>query len=500
MKKNLTNNLFLKILSVVFAFILWLVVVNINDPDVTRLISGIPITIINEEKITGQGQGQIYYIESPSSQTGSVSVKGARSILDKLKPTDIKATVDFGNVSSVGAVTINYTLPDGVTLVTKRTEVMRIVTEAMKTGTFDVSIVPEGSTADGYLIGNSKVSPSRVRITAPESVLNSIKNVEVEVDIDGMSTDIVSSATLHLYDGNGTEIAYEDNSNITISATSLIVSIEMLRTQIKTLEIEVGGEVQDGYRFIGMNCDVTGVAVKGLPSKVLSFTTISIPESSGQLDLSEVTETTEVTIDLNLYLPEGVTLLNESDRYVHVTLDVQPLYERDLYLSMSEIDMRNVPEDMDLTFDTGTTVVARMEGLLEDIEALTIEELNPRVNLSGLNEGVHRLVVELNVPEGIEQLNTTDVYISLTRHVEETSEEVQEAIQESLNASQGSFEIQLEDGSGENHSQEGLDESGEEGQDETVHSMEEQETESESIEDTLTESSTDPESQFHSNE
>ena len=127
MKKNLTNNLFLKILSVVFAFILWLVVVNINDPDVPRTISGIPITIINEEKITGQGQ--IYYIESPSSQNGSVTVKGARSIVDNLKPTDIKATVDFGNVSSVGAVTINYTLPDGVSLVTKRTEVMRIVTD-----------------------------------------------------------------------------------------------------------------------------------------------------------------------------------------------------------------------------------------------------------------------------------------------------------------------------------------------------------------------------------
>ena len=122
MKKKLTNNLFLKILSVIFAFFLWLVVVNIDDPDVTDIIVGIPITIINEEKITEQGQ--IYHIEFPVNQSGSIIVKGARSIVDKLKPSDIKATVDFSDVSSVGAVTINYTLPDGVQLVTKRVEMM----------------------------------------------------------------------------------------------------------------------------------------------------------------------------------------------------------------------------------------------------------------------------------------------------------------------------------------------------------------------------------------
>ena len=188
MKKKLMNNMFLKILSVIFAFILWLVVVNIDDPDVKGIISGIPITIINEEKITEQNQ--IYYIEYPLNQTGSVMVSGARSIVDKLKPSDIKATVDFSDISSVGAVTINYTLPDGVSLVTKRVEMMRIATEAVKSDTFDVSITTKGSTADGYLLGDSKVSPNRVRITAPESILNLIRKVVVEVDVDGMSTDI----------------------------------------------------------------------------------------------------------------------------------------------------------------------------------------------------------------------------------------------------------------------------------------------------------------------
>ncbi|MCX4268833.1 MAG: CdaR family protein [Lachnospiraceae bacterium] len=424
MRKKLTNNLFLKILSVIFAFFLWMVVVNIDDPDVTEIITGIPITIINEEKITEQGQ--VYYIEFPINQSGSVMVKGARSIVDKLKPSDIKATVDFSDVSSVGAVTINYTLPEGVQLVTKRVEMMRIVTETLKSDTFEVSIVTKGSTADGYLVGDHKVSPNRVKITAPESILNLIKKVVVEVDVDGMSTDISTQSKLRLYDGNGKEINYAENSDITISATTLNVSINMLRTQVKNLELELTGEVQDGYRFLGMNCDVTQIAVKGLPSKVTAFSTISVPASSGELDLSALTEKTEIMIDINRYLPEGISLRDESDRYVKVVLDVQPLYQRDLHLAMNEIRMENVPDNMDLTYNTEATTLVRLEGLYDDVNAILTDEMNPRVDLSNLGAGIHRLTVSLDVPDGVEHLNSTDIYVTLTEHVEETSEETSE--------------------------------------------------------------------------
>lgn len=445
MKKKLTNNLFLKILSILFAFILWLVVVNINDPDITETISGIPITIINEEKITEQGQ--IYYIESPVSQYGSVVVKGARSIVDNLRGSDIKATVDFRDVSSVGAVTINYTLPDGVTLVTKRVEMMRIVTEDLKSDTFDVAILTKGSTADGYLLGDGKVSPNRVRITAPESILNLIKNVVVEVDVDGISTDISTQSSLHLYDGNGKEINYTENSNIRISTTTLSVNITMLRTQMKPLELELTGEVQEGYRFLGMNCDVSEVAVKGLPAAVLSFRTISVPESSGALDLSELTEETEVLLDLNQYLPEGISLRNETDRYVKVTLNVQPLYERELYLTMNEIRIDNIPEGMDLTYNRDSTVLVRLEGLYDDVYAILSDEMNPRVDLSRLGAGVHRIAVLLDVPDGVEHLNTTEITVTLTEHVEETeeSEGLEEAFQDNLDDSNAASSI-VEDG------------------------------------------------------
>ena len=45
MKKSLTNNIGLKLLAFLFAFMLWLLVVNIDDPVDTKTFDSIPVTI-----------------------------------------------------------------------------------------------------------------------------------------------------------------------------------------------------------------------------------------------------------------------------------------------------------------------------------------------------------------------------------------------------------------------------------------------------------------------
>lgn len=189
MKKLITHNLLLKIMSVVFAFILWLVVVNINDPDIIKTIRSVEITILNEDAITGQGEGQVYTIKE--NRTASIVVKGPRSKVDKLDRGEIKATVDFSEVSSVGAVPINIvSLPEGVVLQNKITESMKIVVEPIRSQRFPVEIETTGVPADGYLVGDTEVSPNVVNIKAPESVMEQIHRVIVQVDVDGMSTDV----------------------------------------------------------------------------------------------------------------------------------------------------------------------------------------------------------------------------------------------------------------------------------------------------------------------
>ncbi len=60
LKNLLTNNIGLKFLSVLFAMILWLVVVNIDDPDKTSTFTT-NITIANENAIADMGKKLFHY-------------------------------------------------------------------------------------------------------------------------------------------------------------------------------------------------------------------------------------------------------------------------------------------------------------------------------------------------------------------------------------------------------------------------------------------------------
>ena len=92
MKKKLTNNVGLKILSILFAFLLWLVVVSVDDPVTTKPFSSIPVELINTQAVTGQGS---VYEVLDNSDMASIHVTAKRSVLDSLSRDNFKATADM---------------------------------------------------------------------------------------------------------------------------------------------------------------------------------------------------------------------------------------------------------------------------------------------------------------------------------------------------------------------------------------------------------------------
>ena len=76
--KHLANNPGLKILSIVIAVILWLVVVNFNNPKITNTFT-IPVTVINNEVLedmgktydpVGQTDRAVFYVKGDRSYIG----------------------------------------------------------------------------------------------------------------------------------------------------------------------------------------------------------------------------------------------------------------------------------------------------------------------------------------------------------------------------------------------------------------------------------------------
>ena len=59
MKKSLTTNIPLKIMSVIAAILIWLIIVNVDNPIVTRTIPNVPVQVLNEAYIESGGMIRI---------------------------------------------------------------------------------------------------------------------------------------------------------------------------------------------------------------------------------------------------------------------------------------------------------------------------------------------------------------------------------------------------------------------------------------------------------
>ena len=93
--KRITNNFGLKILAAVFAIVIWLVVVNIEDPEKTKGFV-IPVTIENSDYLTDMGK--TYDILNNSDKI-SFTVTGKRSIIEELSESDFTAVANMENIN-----------------------------------------------------------------------------------------------------------------------------------------------------------------------------------------------------------------------------------------------------------------------------------------------------------------------------------------------------------------------------------------------------------------
>ena len=104
MKNRLTNNLGLKLASIFFAMVLWLVVNSINNPTVSESYYNIPVKLLNTDLITDSNQ--VYEILENTDVINRVVVRAPRSVIEELKTDNIIATADVSELSSLDTISI----------------------------------------------------------------------------------------------------------------------------------------------------------------------------------------------------------------------------------------------------------------------------------------------------------------------------------------------------------------------------------------------------------
>lgn len=418
--KTLTKNLGFKILAVVFAFILWLVVYNTDDPTITVSYTT-NVTVENVSAVTDMNK---CYEVLNGTNTVSFAVTAKRSVLNKLEDTDFTAVADMnrmivnedGDKANV-PIEITSKRSNSSLKYNGKNKYLEVSLEDLMKRRFIITADTSGKVADGYALGEVTVTnPNVLNVSGPASIVNKIDSVVATIDVDGMSMNLSDNVIPALYDADGQEI---DTTKLKLSNTTVTISAKILSVKEIPLVFSTSGVPYGDNRVVEISSKPETIKVKGSSTTLNPLSSLNIP--GDVLNVSGASEDITTTIDISEYLPDGVELVNASDATVTVTVRIEAYELKKFNLSTSQINVNGLDSNYDLSFDQSTVAVT-VSGLKNDLNKLKTSQLSASIDVTDLGVGTHQVNLDLNLDEDNYAYQTITVTIEIKDKTKNDSE------------------------------------------------------------------------------
>ena len=407
LKMSLTNNIGLKFLAVLIALVLWLAIVNVNDPEKTITVSNIPISVTNESAITSRDM--VYNVKS--EQYLNITVSGKRSIVSNLSAEDFRAIASLKELSKVNSIPVDVTTKNAslgrkITIVKQSAQTILVDVENVEEKDFtDLVVEYTGKVADGYVAGLSSMSTDEVTVKAPTSIIDKIKKVAVRCSLDGTNTNISKKCPVILYDKNDKEIKSDE---IELSDKKIRVNVNVLRAKqvpISTINKDELGKPADGYVVDDVILSSDSITVYGSEESLDSIESLDIQDD---IDVSDAKGDVTQNIDVTGKLPKGLSVSGESTITVKVL--IKKLITRTFEYDASEVSLNDLSSDLDVQLVTKKVKVT-LQGEEEVISQLTKDDIAISADLGKVKEGTTTVHVDVAVPDNTTLMNNVTIKI-----------------------------------------------------------------------------------------
>ncbi len=411
--KTLTNNLGFKILAVVFAFIMWLVVYNIDDPRVTKTFTT-SVTLENEAAV--QEMNKCFEILN-GTNTITFPVTGKRSNLEKLEDADFIAVADMSRMvvnsdNDAAIVPIEISCRRNISGLTfnGKTKHLEIALEEYKSRRFMITADTSGKVADGFALGEVAITGSNMlTVSGPASIVGQIENVVATIDVDGMSANLSDNVLPVLYDADGKEV---DSTRLKLSSSTVTISAKILSVKEIPLVFATTGRPAGDYRVVEISSKPGSVKLKGSSSVLNPLMSLEIP---GELiNVSSASADVTTTIDITEYLPAGTELVDAADASVIVTVQIRAYESKTYQVHAEHIAVEGLGDEYEISFSENLIPVT-ISGLQEDLDQLTAATLKASIDVSGLGEGTHRVLLSITLDEDRYAFQPITIEIKLAR-------------------------------------------------------------------------------------
>ena len=370
--------------ALALALAVWVAAVTAADPDEVRAYP-YPIKI----QIVGQDSGLIVSGDIPSGV--QVTIRAPRSVWDQLttRTDSVRALLDL---SGLGAGEHKLDLQIQITarparIITVSPASVTVNLEPLTTRTLPLDLTLSGQPATGYQAGDTSLDPKEVVIAGPQSLVESVKRLRVNLNLDGVRESIDQALTIQALDQNNQPV-----TGITIHPETAQVKLPVSQQggyRDMAVKVTVHGQVASGYRLDNISVFPPVVTVYSSDPTVVN----ALPGvvETQPLDLQDVND--NLTTRLQLNLPPGISVVGEQT--VLIQAGVSPI-ESSLTLSGEKVEVIGLPAGMSTEVSPATVDVI-LSGPLPLLDTLTRQDVRVTVDVTGLDAGTHQLTPKVEV-------------------------------------------------------------------------------------------------------
>ncbi len=306
MKGWLSENLLIKLIALLLAFVLHMVV-NEDREEVGVFFVKTDITLPSDQIMVNEPIDKI-----------SVSIRGKRSMLTRLRSEPIEAIrVDLSEVTD-GAFKFKpeqLKLPSGLEVIAINPPSLTVELEELRRSAASVIVPPiQGAPAAGYQIVGQRVEPEKVEVIGPASRLNGVFALTEPVNLTGRTETLVK--ILRLRDASGRGLEFEPRS--------VTITIDIAPVRVERAFEGLPVEVRDTRYLIALEPERVTVTLAGAPKDMSGLDIKAITpviDASGLDGKPPGTWKKKVEID---NLPPGVDLIHVRPAYIKLTTQAPP--------------------------------------------------------------------------------------------------------------------------------------------------------------------------------
>lgn len=379
LKAMFTRNIGVKLLSFVLAFFVWIIIMSISDPQITKKIDGIPIETRHKDDFNNLEENEDLSINILTTGTVSIKVNGKRSEIEDLSASDFVAYADFNDFVGINAIPIHVeprkqNLVNSLEITYQSKTVMQVQLVKSETKLINVVVEMTNVPDDKYAYCKS-VSSKLLEVTGPQEVVESVGKLVAYVDVAHMSG-TMDYVTLEPVDLSGVKM---DASSLEVSQSTVRVEVALYPVKevdvvIDTSETEVvsGFAIYDAEQYSPKK-----IRIAAEEETLQKISMIRIPFKTDEPLIKEIKPITK-DFDIAKYLPEGVYLKSENT-VVSSSIVIEALGEKEYTVKLSELELRGLPE--------GYRIETPMEGDEEPEITITVTGFKPETDkISGIDD------------------------------------------------------------------------------------------------------------------